>query len=144
MVSRLDLARASLVAGLAIGLLSWRESVGHIGDGDFLVPGYAPGATHAWYHVFREACGDVAKMAVLLLVFFGSERWRTPVTWWVSLILMLGYYAPFWIGAPALPALSAPNAIAEAIHIGMAFFALLGLALARPGFHTAGLPARPA
>ncbi len=145
MVSRFNLARASLVVGLAIGLLSWRESVGHIGDLDFLVPAYTLGATHSWYHVFREACGDVAKMAVLLLVFFGSKRWRTPVTWWVSLVLMIGYYAPFWIGAPFLPALSAPNAIAEAIHVGMAFFALLGLVLGRPGFHTAaGLPAQAA
>lgn len=112
--------------------------MGHIGDTDFLVPAYPPSATHSWYHVFREACGDVAKMAVLLLVFFGNERWRTPVTWWISLILMLGYYAPFWIGAPFVPGLSAPNAIAEAIHVGMAFFALLGLMLGRPSFHVAG------
>ena len=134
MISRLTLARTLLVVGLAVGLLSWRESVGHIGQADFLVPAYPLGDTHSWYHVFREACGDVAKMAVFLLLMFGPGRWRIPVTWWIGLILMLGYYAPFWIGMPFLPALSAPNLVAEAIHVGMALFAIGGWLVARPLF----------
>ena len=134
----LNLARVSLVLGLGIGLLSWKETVGHIGNADFVVPAYALGAGHAWYHVFREACGDVAKMVVFLLVFFGPTRWRTPVTWWIGFVLMVGYYAPFWLGAPFLPELSAPNAIAHATHVAMAAGAALGLALAWPCFGAPG------
>ena len=59
---RLNIARMSLVIGLLIGMISWTESVGHIGNADFLVPAYPLGATHAWYHIFREVCGDVAMM----------------------------------------------------------------------------------
>jgi hypothetical protein len=131
---RLTLARTFLVIGLLIGLMSWTESVGHIGNADFLVPAYPLGATHAWYHVFREVCGDVAKMAVFVLLFFGREGWRLPITWEICLILMLGYYAPFWIGEPFLTALSAPIPIAGWAHVAMATFAFLGLALARPAF----------
>lgn len=133
--ARIISARALLLVGLGIGLLSWRESVGHIGNADFVVPAYRLSLTHSWYHVFREVCGDVAKMAVLLLIFFGSSRWRTPVTWRIGLILMLGYYAPFWIGEPFLPALAAPNTPAAIIHIVMALFAFAALLLARSSFH---------
>jgi hypothetical protein len=118
----LIIARIFLIVGLGVGLLSWRESVGHIGNPDFRVDAYPLGATHSWYHVFREVCGDAAKMAVFLLLFFGSARWRTPVTWWIGLVLMLGYYAPFWIGEPFLSALSAPNTPAAIVHIVMALF----------------------
>jgi hypothetical protein len=128
MISRLNIARSSLLIGLLIGLVSWKESVGHIGNANFLVPAYPLGPSHAWYHVFREVCGDVAKMAVFLLLFFGSDRWRTPVAWSICLILMLGYYAPFWIGEPFLPALTAPIPIAGVAHVAMAVFAFLALA----------------
>jgi hypothetical protein len=84
----------------------------HIGNANFLVPAYPLGSTHAWCHVFREVCRDVAKMAVFPLPFFGPDRWRTPVAWSICLILMLGCYAPFWIGEPFLPALTAPIPIA--------------------------------
>jgi hypothetical protein len=131
---RLNIARTSLVIGLLIGLMSWTESVDHIGNADFLVPAYPLGPTHAWYHIFREVCGDVAMMLVFLLLFFGADQWRTPITWWIGLILMVGYYAPFWIGEPFLPALSAPTPIAGWAHLAMAGFAFFGLALARPAF----------
>ena len=136
MTPRLTIARLFLALGLGIGLLSWSESAGHIGNANFLVRNYPLGATHSWYHVFREVCGDVAKMAVFLLLFFGSAQWRTPVTWWVGLILMLGYYAPFWIGEPFLPALSAPNTAASTVHILMAVLAFAALGLAGPVFHS--------
>ncbi len=135
MGQRLMVSRVLIALGTGIGLLSWKESVDHIGSPDFLVPAYALGVTHSWYHVFREVCGDVAKMAVLLLLFFGSARWRTPATWWIGLVLMLGYYAPFWIGTPFLSALTAPNGTAEAIHVAMALFAAAALMLAWPCFH---------
>ena len=132
--TRLLMGRILLVAGITVGGLSWRETIDHVGSADFLVERSSLGSTHAWYHAFREACGDVAKIAVMLLIFFGSTRWRTPCTWWVGLILALGYYAPFWIGAPFLPALSAPNHVAEAIHVTMAALAFAALFLTRPAF----------
>lgn len=134
--ARLLTARALLVAGLGVGLLSWRETAGHVGNPDFLVDRYPLGATHAWYHAFREACGDVAKMAVFLLIFFGPPRWRTPFAWYTVLILMLGYYAPFWIGEPFFPALSAPNFPAQVIHVAMAALCFAALIVARPSFVT--------
>lgn len=143
MLDRFNIARLLLVLSLLIGLLSWKESVGHIGNPDFLVPAYPFGATHSWYHVFREVCGDLAKMAVFLLLFFGPHRWRTPLTWWIAFVLMLGYYAPFWIGEPFQTALSAPLPIAELIHVAMALFAFLSLALARPVFFSGDHLMRP-
>jgi hypothetical protein len=128
-------AQIALVAGVALGLRSWWESVGHIGDASFLTPASRSGATHAWYHVFREICGDVAKMTVFLGLFLGPRSWRTPLTWWIVLVLMLGYYAPFWIGEPFLDALKAPSARANMVHLRMAIPAFLGLALAWPEFH---------
>lgn len=139
--ARLTTAQALLLASLGVGLLSWRETVGHVGSPDFLLDRYPLGPTHAWYHAFREACGDVAKMAVLLLIFFGPHRWRTSFAWWTSLILMLGYYAPFWLGEPFLPALSAPNLPAQIIHLAMAVLSAAALIVARPSFVT---PAEPA
>jgi len=47
---------------------------------------------------------------------------------------MLGYYAPFWIGQPFVPALSAPNAIANVIHIVMAALAFAALFVGRSAF----------
>ncbi len=92
------------------------------------------GPTHAWYHVFREVGKDVAEMAVFLAVFFGHPSLRTRGTWWLILVLMLGYYAPFWIGQPFVPALSAPNAIANVIHIVMAALAFAALFVGRSAF----------
>ena len=126
-----------LVAGLAIGLVSWRESVAHLGDPSFVLPpGFPEGTKHAQYHVFREVCGDVAKMAVFLLVFFGPARYRTPQTWRIVLILMIGYYAPFWVGKPFLRELSAPNRVASAAHVAMAAFAFAALLTSRPRFRS--------
>lgn len=132
----LIIARILLIVGLGVGLLRWRENVGHIGNPGFRVDAYPLGATHSWYHVFCEVCGDAAKMAVFVLLFFGSARWRTPVTWWIGLVLMLGYYAPFWIGEPFLSALSAPNTPAAIILIVMALFAGAALFAARPAFRS--------
>lgn len=58
------------------------------------------------------------------------------------LILMLGYYAPFWIGAPFLPALSAPNQQAEMVHVAHATLSFLALAIAFPLFRADAEPAR--
>jgi hypothetical protein len=61
---------------------------------------------------------------------------RTPVTWWIGLVLMLGYYTPFRIGEPFLPALSAPNTPAAIVHIAMALFTRAALFEARPAFRS--------
>lgn len=135
MITSLLLARLFLVAGLLIGLVSWRETAKHVGDPRYLLqPAFPGGTTHAWFHAFREVCGDVAKMAVFVAVFFGPPWFRTPATWWITLALMLGYYAPFWIGKPFLPALGAPNPIASLVHVGMAALAGMALMLARSSF----------
>ena len=113
------------------GIAELAESVGHIGNPNFLTPAHPFDATHGWYHVFREVCGDVA---VFLLLFFGSAQWRTPLTWWIGLILMLGYYGPFRIGEPALPPLSAPNTPAAITQVVMALLSLAALFVARAAF----------
>ena len=79
---RLVVARASLVLGLLVGLGSWWETVTHLGNSAYVLPATFPeGSTHAWYHAFREACGDVAHMAIFLAVFFGPSRLRTSDIW---------------------------------------------------------------
>jgi hypothetical protein len=93
---RLIAARILLVSGLLVGLGSWKETIGHVGDPRYmLLPGFAEGATHAWYHAFRGSCCDVAQMIVFLIVFFAPSRFRTRETWLMLLVLMLGYYSPF-------------------------------------------------
>ena len=133
--ARLTIARLLLVAGLLVGLPSWWETVTHIGNPQYVLPATFPeGTTHAWYHALREASSDVTKMGVFLIVFFGPAWLRTRAIWWGLLILMVGYYAPFWIGEPFLAALSAPSALANAIHVAMALLAFASLIVARPAF----------
>ena len=88
-----------------------------------------------WYHVFREAIGDLSAMIILLLIYFGNKKWRTPTTWWIAFIVMIGYYAPFWIGTPFVPQLAAPHMTAELIHLGMAIPPFISLFLARNVFY---------
>lgn len=134
-MKQLTLSRIFVVLGLLIGLKSWWMTMQHVGDVQYaLIPEFTKGATHAWYHAFREALGDVAAMLVFLTIFFGSSSFRTKATWWICLIVMLGYYLPFWVGTPFLPELAAPHLKAEIIHILMAFFPLVGLLIARKDF----------
>jgi hypothetical protein len=138
-MNNMMISRILLVLGLAIGMISFSATVGHIGSDQYLlVPslngGEAELETHAWYHALREVIGDVASMAILLLVFFGAATWRTPITWNICLIIMIGYYAPFWIGAPFSAALAAPSWTAEIVHIVMAALPLGALFLGRKSF----------
>jgi len=133
--TNLIIARGLLIIGLVIGLKSWWMTITHVGDESYqLVSEFTKGSYHTWYHAFREAIADIAAMLVLLLIFFGKSHWRTPKTWWVSLILMMGYYAPFWIGAPFYPQLAAPNMGAEMVHLAMAIPPVIGLFLAKKTF----------
>ena len=136
---RLNIARVLVVVGLAIGLESLSATFSHIGDPLFTnSPEMFGGATHAWYHALREGVGDVATILLLLLVFFGNKSLRTSGTWWLALVAMVGYYAPFWVGMPFNAALAAPNMEAELRHIAQAAAPILGLFLARKDFFKHG------
>ena len=47
MVSGLNTGGVLFATGLAVGLPSWKESVGHVGSTGFLVAAYPLGTTHA-------------------------------------------------------------------------------------------------
>jgi len=95
---------------------------------------FGGGTTHAWYHALREAMGDVATIVVLLLIFFGKPMFRNIGTWWIGLILMIGYFSPFWVGMPFNSALAAPTLEAELRHIMQATMPLIALIIARSDF----------
>jgi len=134
-MNRLNIARFLILLGLIVGLESLRQTFMHIGDPLFTLPPEFPnGTTHAWYHALREAVGDVATIVILLLVFLGKDTWRTPVTWWICLVLLIGYYSPFWVGMPFNSALAAPSLSIELRHIAQAAIPLAGLFIARPDF----------
>lgn len=128
-------ARILVIIGFLAGWNSLGATIGHVGSDAFLLVPEAPLAqTHSWHHFFRELGGDFGAMAAILLILFCAPRYRSPVTWWVMLILMLGFYAPFWVGVPFMSELGAPNASAEINHLSMAVPALLGALLARRHF----------
>ena len=134
-MSRLNIARILVTIGLLVGLQSLYATFTHIGDPLFILPsGFGGGTTHAWYHALREAVGDIATISVLLLVFFGTPSFRNAGTWWICLILMIGYYSPFWVGMPFNSALAAPTLDAELRHIAQAAIPLIALFIARPYF----------
>jgi len=134
-MSRLTIARILVAAGLIVGLESLYATFTHIGDPLFtLSVEFGGGTTHAWYHALREAMGDVATIVVLLLIFFGKPMFRNIGNWWIALIVMIGYYSPFWVGMPFNSALAAPTLEAELRHIMQAAMPLIALIIARPDF----------
>ncbi len=128
------LARILVTLGLAVGLTSFSQTVSHIGDPDFLQVG-GDVVDHSYYHFFREAGGDVAAMAVMLLFLHGPKRFRTREAWLMSLVVALGYYLPYWVGMPFNDALRAPNTTAEIAHVLQASLVLVGLMLAGKALH---------
>ncbi len=134
-MSKLNIARVLVVVGLAIGLESLMATFSHIGDPLFtLQPEFGGGTEHSWYHALREAVGDVGAIAAMLLVFFGKPMFRSTATWWLTLVVMVGYYAPFWVGMPFNSALAAPTLEAEVRHIAQAALPFIALFLARAEF----------
>jgi hypothetical protein len=128
-------ARILIIVGFLLGWNSISATVGHVGNDLFLLTDGAPLArTHSWHHFLRELGGDFGAMAAILVMIFAAPRYRTSVAWWVILILMIGFYAPFWVGTPFNPALGAPNTAAEINHLSMAIPALLGCFLAKRHF----------
>jgi hypothetical protein len=128
-------ARVLVIMGFLLGYGSLGATVGHVGNDLFLLVEGAPVVqTHSWHHFFRELGGDFGAMAVILLILFAAPRFRTPVAWWAVVILMAGFYAPFWIGVPFMAELAAPDMDAEINHLSMAIPAVLGCILARRHF----------
>jgi hypothetical protein len=82
----------------------------------------------------RELGGDFGAMVAILVILFAAQSVRTPVTWWVVLILMTGFYAPFWVGTPFLQELGAPSWDAQMNHLMMAVPAIIGCFLAKRHF----------
>jgi hypothetical protein len=127
-------ARGLVILGFLAGYVPVGSTFGHIGD-----ERYSP--THSWHHFFREGFGDLGAMVAILVILFAAPRFRNPLAWWVMLILMLGFYAPFWVGVPFLAELAAPSMSAEIAHLTMAVPSLLGCFLARRHFPPTQQPA---
>ncbi|HEX6995522.1 MAG TPA: hypothetical protein VF339_15415 [Gammaproteobacteria bacterium] len=128
-------ARILVIVGFLAGWNSLGSTFAHIGNDAFLLTDQAPIVqTHSWHHFLRELGAQFGAMAAILVILFAAPRYRTPITWWVVLILMIGFYAPFWIGVPFDPAYGAPNMSAEINHLSMAVPALLGAFLAKRHF----------
>ncbi len=131
-LNRLNVARALTIIGFLIGLRSVGFTWAHIGDEMFgLTSESYLAVTHSWHHYFREVFGDVAAMVVVLLILYAPKPLRQPAVWWSMLILLFGFYAPFWVGVPFMAELAAPSMSAEIQHIMMALPPLVGLFLCR-------------
>lgn len=129
------IGRGLIVAGFIAGYNSIGATVRHLGNDAFLLVADSPnGPTHSWHHFLRELGGDFGAMAAILLIVFAAPRHRTPLTWWVMLILMIGFYAPFWVGMPFDPAYGAPSLSAEINHLMMALPPLIGCFVLLPHF----------
>jgi hypothetical protein len=132
-------ARVLVIAGFLFGWGSIGATVRHIGNDAYLFVANSPnGPTHSWHHFFRELGGDFGAMVAILVILFAAPKYRTPVAWWVMLILMIGFYAPFWAGAPFMAELGAPSFAAEMNHLRMAVPSLIGCFLAWRHFRPRG------
>ena len=131
-------ARVLVIAGFLFGWNSLGATMRHMGNELFLLVAESPnGPAHSWHHFFRELGGDFGAMAAILVILFAAPRYRNALTWSVMLILMIGFYAPFWVGVPFMPELGAPSVAAEINHLLMAVPTLLGCFLAWPSFRAA-------
>ena len=129
-MKKIVLARALVVAGFAVGLTSLYQTFSHIGDPDFIQVG-GEALDHSYYHFFREGGGDIAAMLAILFFLFAKEENRTRTTWVMSLLVVLGYYLPYWVGMPFNVALAAPHFRAELAHILQAALVFSGVLIAR-------------
>jgi hypothetical protein len=130
-LSNLWTARVLVLIGLIAGYYPVSSTFTHIGSERHLL---INSSTHGWHHFFREGMGDVAATVAILVIIFAAPRFRNPMLWWVMIIIMIGFYAPFWIGVPFMAELAAPSMTAEIAHLSMAVPALLGGLLARRHF----------
>jgi hypothetical protein len=138
-LNRLNVARALTLIGFMIVLRSVGFTWAHIGDELFVLTADSRLAvTHSWHHYFREVFGDVAAMVVILLILFVPKPLRRPAVWWSMLILLFGFYAPFWVGVPFMAELAAPSRAAEIQHVLMALPPMIGVFLCRSYYFQAG------
>ena len=123
------------------GWNSLGATVRHLGNDLFLLVEISPnGQAHSWHHFLRELGGDFGAMAAILIILFAAPRFRSSLNWWIMLVLMIGFYAPFWVGVPFMAELGAPSLSAEINHLLMAGPALAGCLLAKRHFRTAAEP----
>ncbi len=131
-INRMNIARVLTIVGFFIGLRSVGFTWAHIGSDLFLLTPETPLAvTHSWHHYFREVFGDGAAMIVVLVLLYVPAQLRQPIVWWSMLILLLGFYAPFWVGVPFMAELAAPSFSAELQHLAMAIPPILGAFVCR-------------
>ncbi len=135
-MSKLNIARVLILIGIVVGAESLMQTFNHIGDPLFRISVDHPGgADHAWYHALREAVGDISTITIMLVVFFGKAWFRNPATWCLTLIALVGYYAPFWVGMPFNSSLAAPTWEAEFRHILQAAVPITAMFIARKDFY---------
>ena len=128
-------ARGLVIVGFLAAYTPVGATFAHIGDESTRM---ITSSTHSWHHFFREGFGDLSAMAAILVILFAAPRFRHPTMWWVMLILMFGFYAPFWVGTPFMSELGAPSMAAEIAHLQTAVPAVLGCFLARRHFMSQG------
>ncbi|OUU78509.1 MAG: hypothetical protein CBC38_07310 [Gammaproteobacteria bacterium TMED78] len=103
---------------------TWR----HIGDNNFLLqPESRMVVTHGWYHFFREVFVSIAAMISTLILLFVPKSTRSPLVWFAAIVLIVGFYAPFWVGMPFMPELSAPSLRSDLNHIYSAIPSIIGI-----------------
>ena len=126
-------ARALVIIGFLAGWGSLGATFAHLGDPSTLMT-QAGVPTHSWHHFLRELGAQFGIMAAVLVILFMKPVQRSSAVWWVMVLLLVGFYAPFWIGLPFDAAYGAPSMSAEINHLSMAVPALLGVFLARRHF----------
>ena len=136
--SNLWTARGLVIFGFLAASVPVGATFAHVGSESARL---IDSSTHSWHHFFREGFGDLGAMAAVLVIVFAAPRVRNPTMWWIMLILMFGFDAPFWIGVPFMAELAAPNMFAEAAHLLTAVPAALGCFLARRHFMPPEQPA---
>lgn len=137
-VNRMNIARVLTIFGFVVGLRSVGFTWDHIGNAGFVLTSESRLAVeHSWHHFFREVFGDAAAMIVVLMMLYVPQQLRQPIVWWSMLILLLGFYAPFWVGTPFMAELGAPSMDAEIQHLIMAVPPLVGLFLCRSYYYQA-------
>ena len=120
-------ARGLVIIGFLAAYVPVGSTFAHIGDENTRL---ISSSTHSWHHFFREGFGDLGT----LMILFAAPQFRNPTMWWIMLILMFGFYAPFWVGVPFMAELAAPSMSAEIAHLQTAVPAVLGCFLARRHF----------
>ena len=115
-------ARLLVIVGCIYGYKPIKVTFSHIGKENYLLTEIAHIPSHSYYHYFREGVGDVAAIVVILTIMF---------------IMMVGIYAPFWIGMPFNSDLSGPHLKAEIAHLKMAIPSVIGCFLARRYYYEA-------